>query len=371
MPISEPASEPTAPSPTPDPEPAPTAEAPTAEAPTPEVPTAEASTPEAPAPDGPTPEVPTADAAGDGPSRPLWVSWAIAAAVVAVLAGAAVFLLGRSGDDGQADAVATAGTVPGAAVTGGGGDPVAGFAPGTRGTITAIDGTRITVESGSPGGSSASTTVETTDETAITESVDASLDDFEVGDDVVVFGDSDDDGTMVASTVSEGGAAGFGGPQGGGQLPDGFQPPAGGELPDGFQPPADGQLPDGFQPPADGELPDGFQPPQGGAGPGVPGAAPTSGEITAISDDSLTIESDAGSSVTVTIDDDTTFSVTEDRSVGDLAEGDTVVVTGEAGDDDVVTATSIRVGDGLGLGAGGPGGPPGATTTTSADDAGA
>lgn len=368
MPISDPAPEPTAPAPRPDPGPDPAAEAST-----PEAATSAAATSE-PAAD-PTAAGATADPEdeGEGHGRPLWLSWAIAAAVVAALAGAAVFLVGRSGDDGGADAVATAGTNPAAAAagSGSGGVPGAGFGPGARGTITAIDGATITVESNSPDGSSGTTTVATTDETAITESVDASLDDFEVGDSVVVFGDTADDGTVAASTVSEGDGGGFGGPQAGGGLPDGFQPPADGQVPDGFQPPADGELPDGFQPPADGELPEGFQPPQGGAGPGVPGAAPTSGEITAISDDSLTVESDDGSSVTVSIDDDTTFTVTEDRSIGDLAEGDTVVVVGEAGDDDVVTATSIRVGDGLGFGAGGPGGPPGATATTSADGAGA
>lgn len=334
MPISEPASEPTAPTadPTPDlvPDPA-----------------------------------PTPDAAEARAGNPLWLSWAIAAVVVAVLAGAAIFVLGGSGDDGGTDTVAAAGTDP--AAPAGGGAAGAGFGPGARGTITGIDGSTITVESTSPDGSSGTTLVNATDETVITESVDGSLDDFEVGDTVIAFGETGDDGALAASTVSESDGAGFGGPRAGGQLPDGFQPPADGELPEGFQPPADGELPEGFQPPADGELPEGFQPPQGGDGPGA-GGAPTSGEITDIGDDHLTIEADDGTSVTVSIDADTTFTVTQERSLEDLAEGDTVVVAGEAGDDDVLTATSIRVGDTFGLGAGGPGGPGGATGTPSADD---
>lgn len=319
MPISEPAPEPTAPPPTPDPAPAPTAAS------------------------------PTSDTADERQGHPLWRSWAIAAAVVAVLAGAAIFLLGGPANGGGTDPVVAAGTDPATSLPAGGDGGGAGFGPGARGTITGIDGGTITVESNSPDGSSGTTTVETTNETAITESVDGSLDDFEVGDTIAAFGGTNDDGTMVASTVSESDGADIG------------RPLAGGDLPDGFQPPADGELPDGFQPPADGQLPDGFQPPQGGGGPGAQGA-PTSGEITAIGDDSLTIESDDGSSVTVSINDDTTFTVTEDRSLDDLAEGDTVVVVGEAGDDDVVTATSVRVGDDLGFGSGGPGGAPGSSS---------
>ena len=327
MPISEPAPEPTAPPASPDPVVAPTAAS------------------------------PASDTPAESGGNPTWRSWAIAGVVVAVLAGAAVLLLGRSGDDGGADAVATTGTQPTASA---GVGAAGGFGPGARGTITDIDGATIIVESSSPDGSTGTTTVETTTETTITESAEGAADDFAVGDDVVAFGETGDDGTMVASTVSEGGGAGFGGPRGGGGLPEGFEPPADGDLPEGFEPPADGELPEGFEPPVDGELPEGFQPPQGGGGaPGGQGA-PASGEITSIDDGQMTIESDDGTSVTVSFDDGTTFTVTEDRSFDDLAEGDTVVVVGEAGSDEVVTATSIRIGDTLGVGPGGPGGAPGA-----------
>ncbi len=331
--------------------------------------------PTAPQPDteptAPPATTPTGIAPDPGAAAPAapdgipWRSWAIAAAVVAVLTGAAVFLLGRSGDDGVADtaaATATQGATT-ATVPGGG----AGFAPGTRGTISAIDGGTITLETQSPDGTSGTTTVETTDETMITESVDASLADFEVGDDVVALGATDDGGTLTASSVSESDGTGFGQGPGGG-VPEGFQPPADGELPEGFQPPADGQLPEGFEPPADGQLPEGFQPPQGGAAPGGRGA-PTSGEITAITDEGLTIEAEDGTSVTVTVDGDTTFTVTEERSLDDLADGDTVLAVGDTGDDGVVTATSIRIGDGLVLGFGGPGGAPGVPTTTDSEGA--
>jgi len=56
-----------------------------------------------------------------------------------------------------------------------------------------------------------------------------------------------------------------------------------------------------------------------------------------------------------TITEDTTVTVSEERSLEDLAEGDVIVAVGET-DDDVLTATSIQLGD-AGFGAfGGPGG---------------
>lgn len=300
-----------------------------------------------------TPEpIPPADAV-DRPAAPTWRSWLIAGAVVAVIAVAAGIFLGGSGDDTGTDdaaAVAAADTGQTDGFPGGGG---AGFGLGARGTITAIDGSTITVESEDPSGSSTTTTVETTADTTVTESLEGSLDDLEVGTTVVAFGEESDDGGIVATNVREGDGAGFG--QGTGGPPEGFEPPADGDLPEGFEPPADGELPDGFEPPADGELPDGFEPPEGfdpsqGGGQGPA----TSGEITAVDDDSMTLDVD-GESVTVTITEDTTVTVTEERSLEDLAEGDVIVAVGEMADD-VLTATSIQLGDaGLG-GFGGPGG---------------
>ena len=304
-----------------------------------------------------TPEpIPPADAV-DRPAAPTWRSWLIAGAVVAVIAVAAGIFLGGSGDDtGTDDAAAVAAVDTGQTdgFPGGGG---AGFGLGARGTITAIDGSTITVESEDPSGSSTTTTVETTADTTVTESLEGSLDDLEVGTTVVAFGEESDDGGIVATNVREGDGAGFG--QGTGGPPEGFEPPADGDLPEGFEPPADGELPDGFEPPADGELPDGFEPPEGfdpaqGGGPGGGQGPATSGEITAVDDDSMTLDVD-GESVTVTITEDTTVTVTEERSLEDLAEGDVIVAVGEMADD-VLTATSIQLGDaGLG-GFGGPGG---------------
>ena len=82
-----------------------------------------------------------------------------------------------------------------------------------------------------------------------------------------------------------------------------------------------------------------------------------------------------GTTVTVTTSDDTEVSVSEEIEVSDIAEGDTVMVMGETSDD-VVTATTIRVGE---LGGGFRGGPdgdagsgaaPGAPGTSSSSSSG-
>jgi Domain of unknown function (DUF5666) len=263
------------------------------------------------------------------PPAPSWRSWAIAGAVVAIIAAAAAFFLGGSGDDTGTDTIAaTGGTVPA-----GGGFPGGGAGLGARGTITSIDGSTITVDSQAPDGSSSTTTVETTDDTTVTEAVEGSADDLEVGDTVTAFGQADDEGAIEAVSITEGGGFAFG--NGG--------------------PPTDGTLPEGFDPPTDGTLPEGFDPPQGGGLPGGgQGGAPTSGEITAIDGDTLTVDAD-GTSVTIVITDETTITLNEERSLDDLAEGDTILAVGET-DGDVVTADSIRIGD-LGFGgAGFPGG---------------
>ena len=66
----------------------------------------------------------------------------------------------------------------------------------------------------------------------MTESVEGSLADLEVGDSVVAIGEDGEDGGIVATTISEG-AGGFG--QGTGGPPGGFEPPADGE-PEGSSP---------------------------------------------------------------------------------------------------------------------------------------
>ena len=80
----------------------------------------------------------------------------------------------------------------------------------------------------------------------------------------------------------------------------------------------------------------------------------TSGTVTAVDGDTVTLELTDGSTVTITTTDDTTVTTTQDSSVADLAEGDSLTVVGEADDDGNVAATSISEGArGFGGGAGG------------------
>jgi hypothetical protein len=104
-----------------------------------------------------------------------------------------------------------------------------------------------------------------------------------------------------------------------------------------------------------GQLPDGAQ---GGT---FPGGGFTAGTITGIDGDTVTIELQDGSTVTVTATDDTTVTTTTESSVSDLAEGDTITVSGDTDDDgNVASATSIREGEAMG-GFGGANGVPPAT----------
>ena len=99
---------------------------------------------------------------------------------------------------------------------------------------------------------------------------------------------------------------------------------------------------------------------QNGDGPqfqGGPGGF-TAGTIQSIDGDTIIVELEDGSTVTVKTSADTTVTQTEEATVGDLAEGDEITVVGETGDDDTVTADSISEGDqALRFGGDFPGGP--------------
>ena len=108
-----------------------------------------------------------------------------------------------------------------------------------------------------------------------------------------------------------------------------------------------------------GQRPDGAtgDAPTGGAGGGMGGF--TSGTVTAVDGDVVTLELEDGSTVTITATDDTTVTTTDDASVSDLAEGDSLTVMGEADADGNVAATSITEGaSGFGGGGFGGGTPP-------------
>jgi hypothetical protein len=82
-----------------------------------------------------------------------------------------------------------------------------GFGGGTSGEITAIDGSvvTLTLDDG--------TTVTVTASTDTTYTVTGSLTDLAVGDTVTAVGETDDDGNVSATAISEGTMGGFGGGQ--------------------------------------------------------------------------------------------------------------------------------------------------------------
>jgi hypothetical protein len=83
----------------------------------------------------------------------------------------------------------------------------------------------------------------------------------------------------------------------------------------------------------------------------------TSGTIVSVDGDTITLELEDGSTVTISTADDTTVTTTQDSTVGELAEGDSITVVGEADDDGNVSATSISEGS-TGFGGFGGGGTP-------------
>ena len=99
------------------------------------------------------------------------------------------------------------------------GDAPAGGLPGggaggfTSGTVTAVDGSTVTLELDD----GSTVTVTTTDDTAVTTIDEASVSDLAEGDSLTVVGEADDDGNVAATSISEG-AVGFGG-MGGGNPP--------------------------------------------------------------------------------------------------------------------------------------------------------
>jgi hypothetical protein len=256
---------------------------------------------------------------------------------VGAVCGAAVLLLGVTacGSDDAADG-ATDQTGSRNADGQSSQDDPAGRMPGANGKVAAVDGSTAQVQSQQDG----QVAVTWNGSTTFTRQVDADLSDVEVGSCVLVAPDelpATDDANpptempteVTAGTVRitakvddscEAQLAGPGGPAG----------PAG--------PPGDGQPPAGA--------------PQGGAGEGPPmqvrGAAGAMGEVTAVSATGFTVastrpDSDATTTVAVTVDGDTTFTTTAAATAADVEVGVCVQASGTSDDTGALTATRIAV----------------------------
>lgn len=259
-----------------------------------------------------SPEQPMASPAASGRRRPrMWIG-ATAAGLALVVGGAAAAGAARSDAPPAATGTATgdegdAGTGTGQCAPGPG--RPGGRGPGARGTVTAIDGATLTVETERGG----TVTVTTTDETAVVETTEGDLADIAAGDTVRVMGRTGDDGTVSARAVVDVTAAREG---------------------------ADDEAP-----------PEGEGGEQRGRRPGV------AGTIESVDGTSFTVTTSDGETVTVTTDDDTAFAVTTALTVADIEVGDTIGVRGtaEEASEDTVTARGIVIGElGLGHHRGGP-----------------
>jgi len=207
--------------------------------------------------------------------------------------------------------------------------PERGGAPAARpgsGKVAAVDGSTAQVQ-----GSDGQTAVTWTSSTTFTQEVAGKLSDVTEGACVLVMGEGDDD-AVTATTVRlteavDGECRGMGGPGGRGR----------GERPTDLPSAPPGDMPDGR--PSDA--------PSGAPG-GRPGGM-VMGTVTAVSSSGFTVEASAmpggddARTVTVTVDDDTTFRTTADADSSAVEVGACVQTEGEADSTGAVTATSISV----------------------------
>jgi Cu/Ag efflux protein CusF len=279
-----------------------------------------------------TPDQPAAPEPNRGAG---WRSWVIAAVVVALVAGGVGFMMSRSSNSSSAATTPQNSDSSGAPSSGG---PRGGARQGTRGTVTKIDGSDITVETTDQSGTKSTTVVRTSGDTTYTQSVSGSITDLKTGDSIVVTGQSSN-GAVTATAINDTGSMTFGRRNGNGNGNSSGGPP-------NFSgaPPNGGNFPNGGQGGARG-----------------PGGNFTIGQIKAIDGSTITLSSFNGDSVTVTTTGTTTFTVTKSASLSDVKVGDTIAAAGNSSNG-VVTATNVRIGDtgfgpgGFGFGGGGFGG---------------
>ncbi len=250
------------------------------------------------------------DVSGSGSKKSArtWIIAGIAAAVLAV--GSVVGISVVSGHTASSAATTTA-------AAGQNGGPGGGFGGGTAGTISAIDGSTITLT----GTTGTATKVTTSSSTTVTSSATAALGDIAVGDQVSVMGTIS--GTDVtAQRITDTGTTADAGP-GQGQAP----------------PSGSGQT--------------GQAPPSGAGGPG----AGARGQVTSIDGSTMVITATDGTVYTVTTSSTTTVTKVTTSSLSALSVGEQVQVRGSTATDGTVTAERITEGAATGFPGGG-GGPP-------------
>ncbi len=186
--------------------------------------------------------------------------------------------------------------------------------PVANGPVEKVEGNLITIKA-----QEGSVKVNVLDGTAIRKTVTAALTDVKAGENVVVTGERQSDGTVTASTVQLGAG-------GAGSIVE-FQTNPGA---------AQGRGGDA----AAGARTRGGTPAAGGAAMMV--RAMTNGTVESVEGTTMTVKTQDGS-VKVKVADGTAIRKTVSVGVGDIKPGDNLVVTGERGSDGTITASNVQV----------------------------
>jgi hypothetical protein len=254
--------------------------------------------------------------AGENGSTRKWAAAGIGAVVIAVAAIVAINIGGSSsqtlGTGGAANGRGPGGVFGG----GGGGGRRGGFGFGGAGTISAINGSTITMKTVA----GQTVTVHTTGSTEVTTTSNGTVGDIKAGDNVLVRGTTSGS-TVTADQITDGRSSSVAGPFGfrGG--------PANGNVPA----PPQGQAGNG----------------NGGFGGGFFGNRGVAGVVKSVNGDSFTLTAEDGSTVTVTTSSSTGVTVVNPSSVSALRVGDQIRVTPASGStpsSGTITAAAIREG---------------------------
>lgn len=203
------------------------------------------------------------------------------------------------------------------------------MALGVMGTVISVDGSTITVQDSQQ---QSNVTVLLTDNTQVFKQVTIALTDVSVGESLSAMGSLNGD-VFTAAQIRLGVDAAPTNGSGGMPQPDGAGQP-GGNPPDSRQPPAGGQPPSGGQPPAGNQAP--------ANGQAQPGGRPLSGTVTAVSSDTLTIETASGSTMQVRLDTNGQIVRQVAGTSADITPNVQIMVRGEQSDT-TITATRIDI----------------------------
>jgi hypothetical protein len=198
---------------------------------------------------------------------------------------------------------------------------------GTTGTVRGINGNVITLATNN----GSVVQVYTNSSTTIQEVVDAGLSDIAIGDSISVIGQSSQSGSINAISITIGTVGML-------QLP-GLQ-----QLPGGMNPGAmNGSMgPGGMNPGSmNGSMgPSGM----GGNSPGSGMGGGTTGTVSGISGNVITLTTTNGSVVQVYTDSSTTIQEVVDAGLSDIAIGDSISVIGQSSQSNSINANSITIG---------------------------